>query len=349
MGTDPSQLLKGDSPQLVDEWQVQPLLWDLARREIDKRKARGQYIFTGSTAPAERVTHHSGARRFAFLTMSTLSLYETGESSGHVSLHGLARGAKPEFRDHNSDLEQLADRLCRGGWPADVSLPLEHVLRTNRDYVDQVAHVDITTPDGVNRNPVRVMELIQSLARNVGTETNLATLAKDADVKADTARDYLDSLARIFISVDQPAWSAHLRSKATLRESPKRHLADPALAVAALQRKPQDLLSEPEFLGQLFESFVVHELRVYTDEPIYHARLNTGLEVDAVFQLEGQTFLAEVKLGHYPQVVDAAAASLHRFADQLIDDPILLVITGGGPAYVRPDGVVVAPVTSLAP
>lgn len=230
-----------------------------------------------------------------------------------------------------------------------MGLTVQDALRSNREYLEQVAHVDIRTPDGAQRSPERVTRLLASLARNVGTEADIQTLAKDVGVSRDTVVDYLDALSRIFISVDQPAWSTHLRSKATLRKSPKRHLVDPALAVAALARQPRDIAADPEYAGQLFESFVVHELRAYSDEQVYHARLNTNLEVDAVVPLNGRPILVEVKLGHYPHVVDAAADTLLRFASQLEVDPVLLVVTGGGPAYTRADGIVVAPVSLLGP
>ncbi|MEH0147729.1 DUF4143 domain-containing protein [Corynebacterium sp. Q4381] len=349
MGSDPASLLEGDTPRLIDEWQFQPQLWDLARHAIDRRQTKGQFIFTGSTVPTEELTRHSGAGRFAHVTMSTLTMFETGESSGEVSLSALAEAERPSYIDSAMSLDALVERMCRGGWPDNVGLSTPDALRSNREYVEQVAHVDIRTPDGAQRSPEKVERLLASIARNVGTEADVQTLAKDAGVARETVSDYLDALSRIFISVDQPAWSAHLRSKATLRKSPKRHLVDPALAVAALKRQPRDIANDYEYAGQLFESFVVHELRAYSDEQVYHARLNTNLEVDAVVPINGRPILVEVKLGHYPQVIDAAASTLLRFADQLEADPILLVVTGGGPAYTRPDGIVVAPVSLLGP
>lgn len=349
MGRDPAGLLEGDTPRLIDEWQYQPELWNLARHEIDRRQRKGQFIFTGSTAPTEEATRHSGAGRFAHVNMTTMTMAETGESSGQISVAGLAAENYPAVVEGNLTLEALVSRMCRGGWPDNIDLDLNDALRSNREYVEQIAHVDVRTPDGVSRSPERVARLLSSLARNVGTEADVQTLARDAQVSRDTVMDQLDALSRIFISVDQPAWSAHLRSKAMLRKAPKRHLADPALAVAALGTTPDMLAGDPEYLGQLFESFVVHELRAYTDETVYHARLNTGLEVDAVFRLGGRTVLAEVKLGFYPHVVDAAAATLSRFAAHVEGDPLLLVVTGGGPAYTRADGVVVAPVNLLGP
>lgn len=349
MGADPGSLLGGDVPRLIDEWQVQPHLWDLARHMIDRRQAKGQFIFTGSTAPTEELTRHSGAGRFAHVTMSTLTMFETGESSGAVSLAALAQGETPSYLESSLSFDDLVETMCRGGWPDNVGLTVQDALRSNREYLEQVAYVDIRTPDGVQRSPERVNRLLASLARNAGTEADVQTLAKDVGVSRDTVVDYLDALSRIFISVDQPAWSTHLRSKATLRKSPKRHLVDPALAVAALARQPRDIADDPEYAGQLFESFVVHELRAYSDEPVFHARLNTNLEVDAVVQLNGRPLLVEVKLGHYPHVVDEAASTLTRFASQLEVEPVLLVVTGGGPAYTRADGIVVAPITLLGP
>mgnify|MGYP002714726920 CR=1 FL=1 len=349
MGSNPASLLEGDTSRLIDEWQFQPQLWDLARHAIDRRQEKGQFIFTGSTVPTEELTRHSGAGRFAHVTMSTFTMFETSESSGEVSLSALGEGETPGFIDSALDFDALVERMCRGGWPGNFGLSTRNALRSNREYLEQVAHVDIRTPDGALRSPERVTRLLASIARNVGTEAGVKTLATDVGVARDTVIDYLDALSRIFISVDQPAWSAHLRSKATLRKSPKRHLVDPALAVAALQRQPRDIAADPEYAGQLFESFVVHELRAYSDEQVYHARLNTNLEVDAVVPLNGRPILVEVKLGHYPHVVDAAADTLLRFASQLEADPVLLVVTGGGPAYTRADGIVVAPVSLLGP
>lgn len=349
MNTDPGLLLKGAVPRLVDEWQLHPRLWDFARHEIDLRKMKGQFIFTGSTAPGADATRHSGAARFARLTMSTLTLWESGESDGSVSLRDIAAGGTPSFATPSLTLPELAERMCRGGLPNNMDLPLEDALQNVRDYMQTVADVDIRTVESVVRDSERVRRVMQSIARAVATEIEVQTIASDADITRETARDYLDALSRIFISVDQPAWSTHLRSKATLRKSPKRHLADPAFAMAVLEREPQHLMQDPRYFGQLFESLVVHELRAITDKTVYHARLNTKLEVDAVVNYGGVDLLVEVKLGYSPEVLDKAAATLTDFDKQLEQDTVRMIITSGGPAHRRADGVVVVPIGALGP
>lgn len=349
METDPRLLLEGDPPRLIDEWQLEPRLWDFARHEIDARQAKGQFIFTGSTAPGAEATRHSGAGRFARLTMSTMTLFETGESDGSVSLAGVVAGDPVPFVTPALTLPELAERVCRGGLPYNVGLPLEDAFENVRDYVQTVADVDIHTAGGANRDSERVRRVIRSLARGIGTELELQTIATDAGSSRETTRDYLDALASIFVSVDQPAWFTHLRSKATLRKAPKRHLADPSFAMAALDRGPEHLLRDPAYFGQLFESLVVHELRALTGRTVYHARLNTKLEVDAVANVGGRDVLVEVKLGYTPEVIDHAADTLKRFAAQLEDEPALIVITSGGPAHRRKDGVTVIPIGALGP
>lgn len=349
MGTDPRMLLEGATPRLIDEWQLQPRLWDFARHSIDERQAKGQFIFTGSTAPGVDATSHSGAGRFARMTMSTMTLFETGESNGSVSLAEVVAGDPLSFATPSLTLPELAERVCRGGLPYNVGLPLEDALENVRVYVQTVADVDIHTPDGVNRDSERVRRMIRSLARGVGTELEVQTIASDSDSSRETTRDYLDALASIFVSVDQPAWFTHLRSKATLRKAPKRHLADPSFAMAALDRGPEHLLRDPAYFGQLFESLVVHELRALTGRTVYHARLNTKLEVDAVAHVGGRDVLVEVKLGYTPEVIDHAADTLKRFAAQVEDEPALIVVTSGGPAHRRKDGVAVIPIGALGP
>lgn len=349
METDPRLLLAGDTPRLIDEWQLEPRLWDFARHAIDERRAKGQFIFTGSTAPGADATSHSGAGRFARLTMSTMTLFETGESDGSVSLAATAAGDPLSYVTPSLTLGQLAERVCRGGLPYNAGLAFEDALENVRDYVQTVADVDIHTVDGVKRNSERVRRILRSLARGVGTELELQTISTDVDSSRETTKDYLDALASIFISVDQPAWFTHLRSKATLRKTPKRHLADPSFAMASLDRGPEHLLRDPAYFGQLFESLVVHELRALTGRTVYHARLNTKLEVDAVANVDGRDVLVEVKLGYTPEVIDHAADTLKRFAAQLKDEPALIVITSGGPALRRTDGVAVVPIGALGP
>ncbi|WP_421628715.1 ATP-binding protein [Corynebacterium pseudogenitalium] len=349
MATDPRWLLDGEAPRLVDEWQLHPRLWDFARHEIDRRKAKGQFIFTGSTAPGVNATRHSGAGRFARLTMSTMTLFESGESDGSVSLRDVVAGKSPAFATPPLAFADLANRMCRGGLPYNMDLSLEDAIQNVRDYMQTVADVDIHTVGDVTRDSERVRRVLRSIARAVGTELGLQTIATDVEVSRDTARDYLDALSRIFVSVDQPAWSTHLRTKATLRKSPKRHLADPSFAMAVLERGPHHLVQDPRYFGQLFESLVVHELRALTGKTVYHARLNTKLEVDAVVSFDDVDLLVEVKLGYTPEILDHAADTLKRFADQLEQETVLLIVTSGGPVHRRADGVIVAPIGALGP
>lgn len=227
--------------------------------------------------------------------------------------------------------------------------PLGNALRRNVSYLDSIINVEITSPDGVRRDPERVRAILQSLARNVATEVDVTTIAADSNLSRPSTVAYLDSLARIFVSDDQPAWSSQLRSRAPMRKAPKRHLVDPALAMAALRKRPDHLLADFHYMGQLFESAAVHDLRVYSNEPVSHSRLKSGAEVDAVIDVDGTTVLAEVKLGFQPDVVDQAAASLVKFASHLMEKPVLMVVTGGGPAYRRPDGIYVVPLNRLGP
>lgn len=349
METDPRLLLEGETPRLIDEWQIKPRLWDFARHAIDDRQAKGQFIFTGSTAPGASTTRHSGAGRFARLNMSTMTLFESGESDGSVSLEAVATGDSIPFVEPTLTLQQLAERVCRGGLPYNVGLPLDEALENVRDYVTTVGEVDIHTVDGTKRDPQRVKRVIRSLARGIGTELELQTIATDAASSRETTREYLDALASIFVAVDQPAWFTHLRSKATLRKAPKRHLADPSFAMAALDRGPEHLLRDRAYFGQLFESLVVHELRAFTGREVYHARLNTKREVDAIANVQGRDVLVEVKLGYSPEVIEQAADSLKRFAVQLEEEPALVVITSGGRALRRKDGVAVVPIGALGP
>jgi predicted AAA+ superfamily ATPase len=356
MAVDPTLLLDGAVPRLLDEWQLEPRLWNVVRREVDTRGARGQFILTGSTAPAADATRHSGAGRFARVQMRTMTLWESGHSDGRVSLEALLNGEAPRAADPGLGFDGLLERMATGGWPSLGGLKTDAALANLRDYVAAVADVDVHTA-GTPRDPQRVRRLMMALARSTATEVSISTLAHDeASLSRDAVREYLDALARIFIVEDQPAWSTHLRSAATLRKEPKRHFADPSLAVAALGADPIALRREPGFSGQLFESLAVHELRVFAellDAEVFHARDSYGLEVDAVIQRRDRRWAGfEVKLGSSPEVLDAAAISLVKFAERVEaadEPPVLSIITGRGPSYRRADGVNVIAIGSLGP
>ncbi|RXZ47958.1 ATP-binding protein [Agromyces fucosus] len=358
MAVDPALLLEGDTPRLFDEWQLQPRLWNAVRREVDSRGSRGQFILTGSTAPSRDASRHSGAGRFARLQMHTMTLFESGHSNGNVSFGALLEGAAPRAVDPGLTFDALITRIAVGGWPGFVGSSATDVLAGLRDYVSFVAEVDIQTA-GTARDPRRVRRLMTSLARATATEISISTLARDeASLSRDAVREYLDALARIFVVEDQPAWSQHLRSSATLRKEPKRHFCDPSLAVALLGADATALRKDLAFLGQLFESLVVHELRAFsqaTGADVFHARDSTGREVDAIVQRrDGRWAAFEVKLGNSPETIEAAANSLLRFAgdvDTRTDAlaPTLGVIVGSGPSYRRPDGVDVIAIGAFGP
>lgn len=352
LNTMPDLALDGATPRVFDEWQEEPRLWNLVRHEIDRRQAPGQFILTGSTAPGEEQSRHSGAGRIARLRMHTFGFYESGHSNGAVSLSKLVEESE---LTHNSetvlDIRGIIDRMVHGGWPGNRHFSTAVAQENLRSYAETVAHVDINVTDGRRRDPVKVQALLRSLARGAATEQSISAIATDIDIDRATTREYLTALQRIFIAEEQRAWSSHLRSRASLRKVPKRHLADPALAAAVLEASPEKLLQNLEYSGQMFESQVVHDLRVLTGRQIFHARDASGLEVDAVFESAGRTVLVEVKLGQSSQVLNRAAQNLQAFADRFTWDtpPLLLIVTGGNLSVRLPSGVFVTSLTHLAP
>lgn len=360
---DPSLLLDGATPRLFDEWQLAPTLWNHLRRAIDDRGQPGQFVLTGSARPADEITRHSGAGRISRVRMRPMSLYETGDSNGAVSLGALLDGdVGVRAPDAGLTFDGLVDRLCVGGWPGLLGATVSTSQRWNRDYLDEIRRTDIRQVDGVSRDPDRVGRVLRSLARNLATEVSATTLAADTGgregpVTDDTVRDYLAALDRLMVVEDQPAWSPHLRSKAQLRTSPKRHFADPALAVAALRASPQALRRDLRSLGFLFESLVVRDLRVHAQAHggvVHHYRDNKGTEVDAIVDTgDGRWAAFEVKLGG-TESIEAAAAALVRFRGRIdterMGSPAALgVIVATGYGYMRDDGVAVLPIGALAP
>lgn len=358
---DPALVLEGDAPRLIDEWQLIPELWNHVRRAVDDRVAPGQFLLTGSAVPADDQIRHSGAGRLIRIRMRPLSLFESGLSSGRVSLGSLLEGEKPREPDSDVRVPDLVDAVVRGGWPRHVHLPPDAAARAVRAYVDETRRVDLVRVDGVRRDPERVGRLLASLARNVATEVDLTTLAADTGgaegpLDRDTIRSYLEALGRVMVVEDQPAWSPHLRSRSRLRKAPRRHFVDPSLAVAALGAGRDELLADLQYFGFLFESLVVRDLRVYAqarDGDVLHYRDDSGLEVDAVVRTRDHRWAAfEVKLGAHR--IDEGAANLIRFRDRVdterMQEPgALAVITGTGYAYQRPDGVSVIPIGHLGP
>ena len=361
---DPRLVLDGPVPRLFDEWQLEPTLWNHLRRAVDARQQPGQFILTGSAAPTDDITRHTGAARITRLRMRPMSLFETGHATGAISLAALLAGESARSQESTLTVTDLATLVVIGGWPGNLTRTSAQAMQAARDYLDEIRRVDLSRVDRSTRDPGKVGRLLRALARHVATEASLATLMADtvgadgADgaLARETVRDYLDALERVMIIEDQPAWAPHLRSRSRIRNAAKRHFVDPSLAAAALRATPARLLADLNALGLLFESLVVRDLRVYaqaSDATVLHYRDNTGLEVDAIVEVsDGQWAAFEVKLGQGQ--VDAAAASLLTFASRVdtakCGAPAALgVITASGYGYRRPDGVHVIPVGALGP
>lgn len=357
--TKPSLLLRGASPRLIDEWQMAPVLWDAVRFEVDKRAETGQFILTGSAVPSDNVTAHTGTGRISRLLMRPMSLYESQESNGTVSLSGLFNG-HPDIAS-NSDLtiEQMAFALCRGGWPAAVKLSGKVALRMAMDYVEAVINYDVSRVDGVEKNPERVRLLLRSLSRNVSTMATIKTIMDDMEVTGTSISDktissYLNALRRIFVIEDLPAWSPSLRSKTAIRTSAKRQFVDPSIAAAVMRTDPEGILKDFNTFGFLFESLCTRDVRTYAqacDGDVFHYRDKNGLECDLIVRLrDGRWAAIEVKLGN--KQIETASENLLTLkskinAEKMGDPAFLMVLTGGQFAYRRKDGVIVVPIGCL--
>lgn len=360
MEIDPKTLLVGDTPRLLDEWQEYPQIWNYVRREVDERKQKGQFILTGSASPEDETRRHSGAGRFATIKMRPMSLYEKGWSTGEVSLEALLSGIAPVSDTVPFDLGELAEIITLGGWPGIIGASASEGLRFICDYMAFIAEVDLSKVSDKRRDPYKVTRLLQSLARNISTEVSLSSLSKDAsgsnnDLNNETVADYLSALERLMAVDNLPAWNTHVRSSDMLRKSPKRHFADPSMAVGVLGLSIDKLLDDLNYFGLLFESLAIRDLRIYAGAnggKVFHYRDSRGLEIDAVIEYPDGTWGAfEIKLGI--GAVDAAAANLLKFADKIDTNhtaapSALTVITGNGFAHRRPDGVNVVPLSALA-
>ncbi|WP_419938964.1 ATP-binding protein [Candidatus Palauibacter sp.] len=358
---DPAELLAGPTPRLLDEWQLEPGLWNHMRRAVDDRQAAGQFILTGSAVPSDDITRHSGAGRVSRLRLRPMSLFELGRSTGSVSLRAVLGGERVPSSEARLGARALADLVCFGGWPANLGKSPRAALRANRDYIEEVCRTDVPNLDGTRHNPERVSRLLQSYARNVSTTASISTLAADVGgpgppLSEGTAHTYLATLQRLMLIEPQPPWGPHLRSRSRLRSTPKRHFADPSLATAALRADARHLMGDIAWFGLLFESLVVRDLRVYAqamDAHVYHYRDNTGLEVDVIVDGgPGRWAAFEVKLGTHR--IDDAAKILLKFAKRVDTDrcgepAALCVIVHDGYAYERADGVAVIPVAALGP
>ncbi|MCC8130251.1 MAG: DUF4143 domain-containing protein [Ruminococcus sp.] len=359
----PKRLLSGETPRLIDEWQLAPKLWDAVRFEVDHRGEMGQFILTGSAVPVDtREITHSGTGRFTWLTMRPMSLYESGESTGDVSLKSLFDGLTDVDGASNIDIDRLAFLTCRGGWPQSVDMRDEIALDQAIDYYDAVVQSDINRADNVQKNPERVKRLMRSYARNQGSQVPQTVLAHDiaanddSPLSEDTVSSYLNALRKIFVVEDMPAWNPNLRSKTAIRSADTRYYVDPSIAAAALGIGPVDLINDLRTFGFLFETLCVRDLRVYADSlggGVYHYRDKDGQECDAVIHLRnGRYGLIEIKLGG-DRFIEEGAENLKSMlskidTDKMREPSFLMVLTGTGDyAYRRKDGVSVVPIGCL--
>ncbi len=360
---DPASILEGPEPRLLDEWQLVRSIWNPMRHACDRRGGFGHFVLTGSQNPPDDITEHSGAGRVARVRMRPMSLWESGDSTGEVSLASLMAGSRCRAVEAGQTIADVADLICRGGWPRMVSMAPAVAQARLRDYLDDIARVDISRVAGVRRDPGLAGRLLASLARNEATAASHATLRADLTEQdagppaRSTLRAYLDELARLFVIEPLPAWSVHLRSPTRLRRTPKRYFADPALAVAALTASAAWLANDLEAMGLLFESMALRDLRVYAqsiDGRAYYYGDDTNLEADAILEgLDGQWAAVEIKLGGASAITEAMQSL--RAVRARVDtgrrgEPArLIVITAFGPGYQTDDGIAVVPLVSLRP
>ena len=363
MELSPITLLEGDTPRLIDEWQTIPPLWDTIRSEVDRRGDFSQFILTGSSVlPDAESTIHSGTGRFARIKMRPMSLLESGESTGSVSLTKLFEGEPLKPQVNQKGREDIAYYTCRGGWPQATLLEGEIALDQALDYFDSVVERDIQRVDGVKRNADRARLLLRSYARHISQQVSYATIKADMlsndsqTLDEDTVADYIKALKRLFVIEDLEAWNPNIRSKAAIRTSDTRHFVDPSIGTAALGLGPKDLMNDLESFGLFFEDLAVRDLRIFADVldgRLYHYRDSSGLECDTVLHRRNGTYaLIEIKLGG-EKAIEEAADSLKQLAatidhTRMPQPAFLMVLTAVGPyTYRRPDGVFVVPITCL--
>lgn len=354
----PALLLDGETPRLIDEWQEVPELWNAIRHIVDQRKKQGQFILTGSARPRDEVKAHSGIGRFSKIQMRPMTLFESKESTGAISLKSLFDGEQDISAVSSLEIAQLAYVICRGGWPGAVIIE-EGGEALVREYTDMLVESDISKLDGIERNPHRIRQVLRSLARNISTLTTANTIledvrANDLTINERTLDNYLNAMRRLFVVEDVPAWAPSLRSKTTIRTSFKRQLTDPSLATSVLRVDKNGLLHDLNTFGFLFESLCTRDIRVYAqsnDGEVFHYRDKDQLEIDLIVSLnDGRWAAIEVKLGEHQ--ADEAAVNLIRLKNKVntsrIGEPaFLMVLTGGKFAYKRHDGVMIVPLACL--
>ena len=358
----PALVLEGDTPRLIDEWQEVPSLWDAVRYKVDQAADKGQFILTGSATPNHKGILHSGAGRIAKLRMRPMSLYESGDSSGKVSLEKLCHGEMTPAMTGEVKLEKLIELIIRGGWPGAINLSVEQAALLPAEYLNAVIDDDVYRINGIKRNTMKMRLLLRSLARNESTTATNKKLKNDIkeqddeDIDVDTVKDYLDIFERLFLTDNQPPFSTGVRSSVRVKQAVKRHFSDPSLACSLLNVTPARLLGDLETLGFLFEALCERDLKIYADSfggTLYHYQDYQNREIDAVIELsDGQWCAFEIKLG--ANQIDAAANNLLMIKKQFEDDPkgkppaVLCVLCGmANAAYQRPDGVFVVPITAL--
>ena len=360
--TKPSLLLEGEKPRLIDEWQIAPKLWNAVRYSVDKISEPSQYILTGSSVPVEDDTLHSGVGRFAFITMKSMTLYETGDSNGSISLLDILNG-KANIDGKRTDLtyEKIAYALCKGGWPDSIKLDEERALEIPKNYLDLLCESDISRVDNIKRNPALTRAILKSYARQVSTIDSNKALYEDiqanySDISERTIIDYIDTLKKLYIIEEIEAWNPNIRSKTSIRTAPKKTMVDPSLAVAALGCSPKELMLDIKTFGLLFENLVSRDLSVYVSSiggHLSHYRDRFGLECDNVIHFDnGKYALVEVKLGG--SKVQEAEGHLNTLRNLIAEnEPKLglpafsMIITGTDLAYTTESGVLVVPIGCL--
>ncbi|WP_311442093.1 ATP-binding protein [Hoylesella enoeca] len=357
-------LLQGDTPRLIDEWQIVPRFWDAIRFEVDHRGEDGQFMLTGSAVPVDREKiHHTGTARYSWLMMRPMSLWESGESNGEISLGNLFKSQSPIEANNHITMEQMAFLVCRGGWPRSISKKSEKAaLMQAIAYYEAITRSDISRVDHIQRDEERARRLMRSYARHQGTQTSVATIltdivTNDSEYMSDeTVSSYLKALRQIFVIEDMPAWNPNLRSKTAIRTSDTRYFVDPSIACAALGLGPMDLMNDLNTFGLFFETLCVRDLRVYADAldgRVYHYRDKSRLECDTVIHSRNGSYgLIEIKLGG-DKLIEEGAANLLALADKIDTDKMknpafLMVLTAVGKyAFRREDGVYVVPIGCL--
>lgn len=358
----PDLVLNGNVPRLIDEWQEVPPLWDAVRYKVDQTGEKGQFILTGSATPNHKGIMHSGAGRIARLRMRPMSLYESGDSAGTVSLEKLCNDDISPAMTGEVQLMDLIEYIIRGGWPGNINIPIEQAALLPMQYIDAIIDDDIYRMDGIKRNKDKMRLFLRSLARNEATTATNRSLAKDisekddADIDKDTVANYLDIFQRLFIIDNQKPFSTNIRSSVRIKQAEKRHFCDPSLACALLNATPEILINDLQTLGFLFESLCERDMKIYAEAfgaSLYHYQDYEGKEIDAIIALDNGDWCAfEIKLG--ANQIDAAAQNLIDINHKIMNDPkgkpakVLCVICGlTNAAYKRPDGVYVVPITAL--